>query len=227
MTLCCSWSLPVFFTAAHCRSLLGASISHFSHPRYQIFVFFFQRNSGISLFIIAGSSCFSVIYVIVSSKITSKKTRLCCWFLLSKRTVGHAISRQKHLECMWCGQTDGLTVTWLPKLLGWMDYQIFLGTGQRSRASRGAPCSMYRHEKEIKCGKICSQKTKFGFKKTHKKRRIAESFHNVAFFKLLLSDTEHCHDLYAIIHCSPSYPTKKSKTAETASGRATGWNRSK
>ena len=136
MTLCCSWSLPVFFTAAHCRSLLGASISHFSHRRYQIFVFFFQRNSGISLFIIAGSSCFSVIYVIVSSKITSKKTRLCCWFLLSKRTVGHAISRQKHLEFMWCGQTDGLTVTWLPKLLGWMDYQIFLGTGQRSRALR-------------------------------------------------------------------------------------------
>ena len=138
----------IAFSFLYCRSLpLLAGREHFSfsHRRHQIFMFFFQRNSGISLFIIAGSSCFSVIYVIVSSKITSKKTRLCCWFLLSKRTVGHAISRQKHLECMWCGQTDGLTVTWLPKLLGWMDYQIFLGTGQRSRASRGAPCSMYRH----------------------------------------------------------------------------------
>ena len=36
-----------------------------------------------------------------------------------------------------CGvseRTVGRTVTWLPKFLGWMDYQIFLGMVLRSRA---------------------------------------------------------------------------------------------
>ena len=36
------------------------------------------------------------------------------------------------------GRTVGRTVTWLPKFLGWLDYQIFLiGMGLRSRALRG------------------------------------------------------------------------------------------
>ena len=30
-------------------------------------------------------------------------------------------------------RTDGPTVMWLPKFLGWIDYQIFLGMGLRSR----------------------------------------------------------------------------------------------
>ena len=32
--------------------------------------------------------------------------------------------------------TDGPTVTWLPKFLGWIDYHIFLVVGLRSRALR-------------------------------------------------------------------------------------------
>ena len=32
--------------------------------------------------------------------------------------------------------TDGRTVTWLPKFLGWVDYHIFLGMGLRSGALR-------------------------------------------------------------------------------------------
>ena len=31
------------------------------------------------------------------------------------------------------GRTDGRTATWLPKFLGWIDYQILLGMGLRSR----------------------------------------------------------------------------------------------
>ena len=31
-------------------------------------------------------------------------------------------------------RTDGRTVTWLPKFLGWVDYLIFLGMGLRSLA---------------------------------------------------------------------------------------------
>ena len=31
------------------------------------------------------------------------------------------------------GWTDGRTATWLPKFLGWIDYQILLGMGLRSR----------------------------------------------------------------------------------------------
>ena len=129
MTFCCSWSLSVFFTAAHCRSLLAASISHFLTAATKFSCFSSNEIPASLLFTITRSSSFSVIHVIVGIKNTSKKTRLCCWFLLSKRPVGHTISRQKHLKCMWCGQTDGFTVTWLPKLFGWMDYQIFLGMG--------------------------------------------------------------------------------------------------
>ena len=40
------------------------------------------------------------------------------------------------LVCLWCGRADGRTVTWLPKILGWVDYHIFLGLGLRSGALR-------------------------------------------------------------------------------------------
>ena len=66
-------------------------------------------------------------------------------FFLSKSPDGHAISRQIHLELpvvsylliklfyigMPVVRTDGRMVTWLPKFLRWMDYQIFLGGGLR------------------------------------------------------------------------------------------------
>ena len=38
-------------------------------------------------------------------------------------------------------RTVGRTVTWLPKFLGWMDYQIFLGMGLRSPAKNVYACS--------------------------------------------------------------------------------------
>ena len=42
--------VPPHFYFFHCRSfftLLAANISHFSHRRYEIFMFFFQRNSSL------------------------------------------------------------------------------------------------------------------------------------------------------------------------------------
>ena len=50
-------------------------------------------------------------------------------FFLSKSPDGHAISRQIHLELPVVSY--GRMVTWLPKFLRWMDYQIFLGRGLR------------------------------------------------------------------------------------------------
>ena len=33
------------------------------------------------------------------------------------------------LVSLWCGRTDGRTVTWLPEFLGWIDYKHFLDMG--------------------------------------------------------------------------------------------------
>ena len=44
------------------------------------------------------------------------------------------------LVSLWCGRSDGRTVTDLPKFPGWIDNQIFLAIGLRLRAPvRGAP----------------------------------------------------------------------------------------
>ena len=66
----CSCSL--FFFAAAYFTLVAASISPFSHHRYKIFKFFFQRNWSL-LFFISRSSSFSFIQVNVDIKIKSKK----------------------------------------------------------------------------------------------------------------------------------------------------------
>ena len=60
------FSLPLIFT------LVAASIFHFSHHRYKIFMFFFQRNSSLFVFI-SRSSSFSVIHVNVKIKNRSKE----------------------------------------------------------------------------------------------------------------------------------------------------------
>ena len=75
-------------------------------------------------------------------------------FFSSKSPAGHAISRQEHpelavvsyllIELFYIGmpvvrtdvRMDGRTVTWLPKFLEWMDYQILLGMGLFSSALR-------------------------------------------------------------------------------------------
>ena len=72
----------------------------FSHRRYEMFMFFFQRNSP-PLFLITHSNPFSVIPVSVDIKNNVEKTRLRCCFFLSKSPRGHAISRQKPSSYIW------------------------------------------------------------------------------------------------------------------------------
>ena len=79
-------------------------------------------------------------------------------FFLSKCPGSNAISHQKHLELLLVSylliellnigmpvtraeeRTTGRTVAWLPKFLGWKDYQIFLRMGLRSREEPCVPC---------------------------------------------------------------------------------------
>ena len=81
----------IFFTAAHFHL---ADLQHFSfsHRRYKIFMFFFQRKSSL-LYLITCCSSFSVIHVSVDIKNNFEKGRL-----LSKSPGGYGISRQKNLE---------------------------------------------------------------------------------------------------------------------------------
>ena len=100
-------------------------------------------------FSITRSSSFSVIHVSVHIKKERRKRKD---FFLSKSPGDHVISFQKNLELhfgsytYWlsilhwyaCG-ADGrslarCTVTWLPNLLGWVDYHISLAMGLRPRA---------------------------------------------------------------------------------------------
>ena len=60
------FSMPLIFT------LVAASISPFSHRRYKIFMFFFQRNWS-PLFFISRSSSSSLIHVNEDIKIKSKQ----------------------------------------------------------------------------------------------------------------------------------------------------------
>ena len=86
----CSCSL-LFFSLPLIFILLAASISHFL-TRYEIFFFFFQRNSS-PLFLITRSSSFSVIHVSVDIKNNIEQDSIFLLFLLSKSPGGHAISR--------------------------------------------------------------------------------------------------------------------------------------
>ena len=80
-----------YFTPAHFL-LAGRWHFSFSHCRYEIFRFFFQRNSS-PLFWITRSSSFSVIHVSVNiTNNVEKDTTL--FFFLSKSPGGHEISFQ-------------------------------------------------------------------------------------------------------------------------------------
>ena len=80
-----------YFTTAHFL-LAGRWHFSFSHCRYEIFRFFFQRNSS-PLFSITRSSSFSVIHVSVNiTNNVEKDTTL--FFFLSKSPGGHEISFQ-------------------------------------------------------------------------------------------------------------------------------------
>ena len=77
----CSCSPLIFFSAAHFHL---ASLRHFSfsHRCYEIFVFFFQRNSS-PMFLITHSSSFSVIHVSVDLKNNVVKDTTLLLFFLS------------------------------------------------------------------------------------------------------------------------------------------------
>ena len=80
-----------FFSAAH---FVAASISPFSHLRYKIFMFFFQRNWSALVFI-SRSSSFSVIQTLISSR---KKESAFVVVFISKRPGSYAIYR----GCLKC-----------------------------------------------------------------------------------------------------------------------------
>ena len=81
-----------FFTAAHFHLARRQHFS-FSHRRYEIFMFFFPRNSS-PLFSVTRSSSFSVIHVSVNIKNNVEKDTTLLLFFLSKSPGGHAISYQ-------------------------------------------------------------------------------------------------------------------------------------
>ena len=92
----CSCSLLFF----HCRSF-SPGRQHFSffHRCYEIFMFFFQRNSS-PLFSNTRSSSFSVIHLHLGVNIkinVEKDTTLLFFFSLSKSPGGHAI----FFRCIW------------------------------------------------------------------------------------------------------------------------------
>ena len=129
--------LTFFFAAAHFH--LG-SRQHFSfsHHRYKIFTFFFQRNWS-PLFFISRSSSFSFIHVNVDIKIQSKERIgfVVVVFFLPKSPGGHAIhprdarvlETQNFTLAYMNGvnvRTDVGTIFSEPKFLGCIDNQIFL-----------------------------------------------------------------------------------------------------
>ena len=144
-----------FFTSAHFHLACRLHFL-FSHRRYEIFIFFFLRNSS-PLFSITRSSSVSVIHVRVNIRNNVKKGTtfsLSLSLSLSKRPGGHAIVRPNktlsyiwvtipvdwvilHWWCLWCGRTGDRAVgrtygnvttqePGLPKFLGYRGYQIFL-----------------------------------------------------------------------------------------------------
>ena len=131
--------VPVRFNSFHYRSF-----SPCWPPTFLIFSPPLWNSSP--LFLITRSSSFSVIHVSVDIKNNVEKDST-----LSKSPGGHAISRQKHLElpvvsyllidyftlvCLWRGRTVGRTVTWLPKFLGWMDYQKYKNNTLKRKLKR-------------------------------------------------------------------------------------------
>ena len=116
----------ISFTAAHFHL---ADLQHFSfsHRRYEIFMFFFQRKSSL-LYLNTRSLSLSLPRECRHKKITSKKVD----FSLKVRVAMRFPAKKSSsclwchtcqlsyfiLICLWCGRSNGCTVTWLPKFLG-------------------------------------------------------------------------------------------------------------
>ena len=145
---------PVFMFAfiSYCRSFSPCwplAFLIFSPPLW-ISMFFFLWNSS-PLFSITRSSSFSVISYprFVNIKNDAEKDTTLLLFFLSKSPGDHVISFQIKpwvafglpyllIELFYVGmpvvRTDGrCTVTWLPNVLGWVDYHISLALGLHTR----------------------------------------------------------------------------------------------
>ena len=70
------------------------------------------------------------------------------WMSIIKLNTSYRLPHQQKSLTFHIGfpvvRTDGRTVTWLPKYLGWIDYQIFLGMGLRSRTLRARVAPLQR-----------------------------------------------------------------------------------
>ena len=137
------FSLPLIFTCWPLAFLI------FSPPLW-ISMFFFLWNSS-PLFSITRSSSFSVISYprFVNIKNDAEKDTTLLLLFLSKSPGDHVISFQIKpwvafglpyllIELFYVGmpvvRTDGrCTVTWLPNVLGWVDYRISLAMGLHPR----------------------------------------------------------------------------------------------
>ena len=145
---------PAFMFAfiSYCRSFSPCwplAFLIFSPPLW-ISMFFFLWNSS-PLFSITRSSSFSVISYprFVNIKNDAEKDTTLLLFFLSKSPGDHVISFQIKpwvafglpyllIDLFYIGmavvRTDGrCTVTWLPNVLGWVDYPISLAMGLHPR----------------------------------------------------------------------------------------------
>ena len=141
---------PMFMLCFHCSHFHLAGRQHFSFflpPLWNFHVFSSNkiRRLGVHSLALALSLLSTWVY---TSKITSKETRL---FFFSKSPGHSKLNLELHLGYYTCWlsyffivgvpvvQTDGLsggrTVTWLPKFLGCIGYQIFSPMVLRARES--------------------------------------------------------------------------------------------
>ena len=120
--------LTLFFTAAH--FYLGERYYFsFSHRRYKIFTFFFQRNWS-PLFFISGTSSFPVIHVIYTLKFSRKKDFLSLKVRAAVQftaETGSVLEMQNFTSTYMKGRTDVRTYVRMDEIsLGCINKQIFL-----------------------------------------------------------------------------------------------------
>ena len=122
--------------------------------------FFFQRNSS-PWCSFTRSSSFSVIHMSVHIKNNVEKTRL---FFFSKSPGHSKLNLELHLGYHTCwlsyffvgvpvvrtdGWSGGRTVTWLPKFLGCIGYQIFSPMVLRARESSAINVEIHGSERKL------------------------------------------------------------------------------
>ena len=154
--LCSCYLLtPLIFT------LLAATISHFFTASMKFSCFFFQRNSS-PWCSFTRSSSFSVIHMSVHIKNNVEKNTT---FFFSKSPGHSKLNLELHLGYHTCwlsyffivgvpvvrtdGRSGGRTVTWLPKFLGCIGYQIFSPMVLRARESSAINAEIHGAERKL------------------------------------------------------------------------------